>query len=75
MNDLFEAATCFVIIYSDNRESPRDSLHVRHRRFSDWIEQNQPGWLLVRHIPNKFPYQMETQMGSWADFWIYRRNR
>jgi SAM-dependent methyltransferase len=73
MNDLFEAATRFVIIYSDNQESPRDSLHVRHRRFSDWIEQNQPSWHQVRHIPNMFPYQPVTRMGSWADFWIYRK--
>ena len=71
MNDLFEAATRFVIIYSDNQESPRDALHVRHRRFSDWIEQYQPGWKLVRHIPNKYPRQLGTQLGSWADFWIY----
>jgi SAM-dependent methyltransferase len=73
MSDLFEAATRSVIIYSDNQESPRDALHVRHRRFSDWIEQNQPGWQLVRHIPNKYPHQLGTQLGSWADFWIYRR--
>jgi len=71
MRDLFEAATHFVIIYSDNLESPRDSLHVRHRRFSDWIEQNQPGWNLIRHIPNKYPPELGMQLGSWADFWIY----
>jgi hypothetical protein len=75
MRVLFEAATRFVIIYSDNVEAPRDALHVRHRRFSDWIEQNQPGWRLVKHIPNKFPYQPDTQLGSWADFWIYTRER
>jgi SAM-dependent methyltransferase len=73
MSDLFDAATRFVIIYSDNEESPRDALHVRHRRFGNWIEQNQPGWRLVRHIPNKFPHQPDTQLGSWADFWIYRK--
>ena len=75
MSDLFEAATRFVIIYSDNQESPRDALHVRHRRFSDWIDQNQHAWKLVRHIPNKYPRQLGTQLGSWADFWIYRRNQ
>jgi hypothetical protein len=73
MRDLFAAATRFVIIYSDNQESPRDALHVRHRRFSDWIEQNQPSWQLVRHIPNKFPYQLDTRLGSWADFWMFRK--
>jgi SAM-dependent methyltransferase len=71
MQDLFDAATRFVVIYSDNQESPRDSLHVRHRRFSGWIEQSQPSWQLVRHIPNKYPPELGTQLGSWADFWIY----
>jgi hypothetical protein len=71
MQDLFEAATRFVIIYSDNQESPRDSLHVRHRRFSNWIEQNKPDWRLAQHIPNKYPPELGMQHGSWADFWIY----
>jgi len=73
MQRLFEAASRYVIIYSDNEDKPREVAHVRHRRFSAWIEQNRPDWQLNEHIPNKFPYQPKTQLGSWADFWIYSR--
>ncbi|MFZ0884179.1 MAG: class I SAM-dependent methyltransferase [Candidatus Acidiferrales bacterium] len=74
MGHVFEAATRFVIVYSDNEEAPRDMIHVRHRKFSNWIEQHQPAWRLIRHIPNKFPWDPETQRGSFADFWIYEKS-
>jgi Methyltransferase domain len=74
MRDVFAAATRFVIIYSDDVEAPRDLLHVRHRKFSEWIGQNQPSWRLMRHIPNKFPWDVETASGSFSDFWIYQRS-
>jgi Methyltransferase domain len=73
MQDVFEAATRFVIVYSDDEEAPRDMLHVRHRKFSNWIGQNQPDWHLISHIPNKFPWDEGTERGSFADFWIYEK--
>ncbi len=73
MRTVFEAATRFVIIYSDNVDAPRDLLHVRHRRFSDWIDNNRRDWRLIRHVPNQFPWEPKTERGSWADFWIYQR--
>jgi len=48
-------------------------LHVRHRKFSNWIGQNQPDWHLISHIPNKFPWDEGTERGSFADFWIYEK--
>jgi hypothetical protein len=74
MSRVFDAATRFVIIYSDNEEAPRDMIHVRHRKFSDWIEQYRPDWRLIRHIPNKFPWEPATQRGSFSDFWIYEKS-
>jgi SAM-dependent methyltransferase len=71
MSVLFQAATRFVVIYSDNEESPREWIHVRHRRFSTWIEQYFPAWKLAEHIPNAFPNEAETGRGSFAEFWIY----
>ena len=68
MRDVFDAATRFVIIYSDNEEAPRIVLHVRHRRFSDWIHENRPDWRLFRHIPNRVPWEAETERG----FRLYR---
>jgi SAM-dependent methyltransferase len=75
MESLFRAATRFVIIYSDNEDLPRQWAHIRHRRFSDWIEQNRLKWRLVEHIPNAFPYDPDLKHGSWADFRIYASER
>ncbi|MGA9249893.1 MAG: class I SAM-dependent methyltransferase [Candidatus Acidiferrales bacterium] len=74
MRDVFKAATRFVIIYSDDVEAPRDLLHVRHRKFSDWVDHHRPDWRLIRHIPNNFPWEAETERGSFSDFWIYEKS-
>ncbi len=74
MTDLFRVATRYVIIYSDNVDRPGESVHIRHRKFSAWIESNCPNWKLLEHIPNPYPYNPDKDSGkgtSWADFWIY----
>ncbi len=71
MDTLFRAATRFVIIYSDDWESSDSALHVRHRKFTDWIELRKPDWKLIKHLPNQFPIQSNPAAGSWSDFWIY----
>ncbi|MEZ4750770.1 MAG: class I SAM-dependent methyltransferase [Bdellovibrionota bacterium] len=55
MAALFDAASRFVIIYSDdgNRKLP-ESPYIRHRRFQEWIEKNRPNWRLQKRIPNAF---------------------
>ncbi len=75
MRRLFESATRFVIVFSSNTDKPLDTeaAHVRHRRFTSWIETNSRGWTLAQHIPNKFPYEGDHRKGSFADFYIYRR--
>lgn len=71
MQRLFSAAGRYVAIYSSNRreQSPGDPPHLRHRRFSDWIDQNRPEWRLLQHIPNRYPF--ENGAGSYADFFFY----
>ena len=76
MHRLFGAARKFVVIYSSNDESPgrttRPAPHVRHRRFSDWVERNAPAWKLRSHVPNRFPYDpSDPAHTSYADFYIY----
>ena len=76
MRDLFASALWYVVIYSDNVDRPSEGLHVRHRKFSDWIDSNRSEWKLVEHIPNRYPYRPNTtegkSQGSWAEFWIYK---
>ena len=75
MRRLFESATRFVIVYSSNTDESldTDATHVRHRKFTGWIETDAPGWTLARRIPNEFPYRGDHRKGSFADFYIYRR--
>ena len=71
MADLFQASTRFVIVYSSNVELPASN-HLRHRRFTDWAEENVPNWHLVKQIPNRYPFDPESpDETSLADFYIY----
>lgn len=72
---LFGSAKRFVIIYSSNTDDSLDNRapHVRHRKFTGWIEANLSGWMLDRHIPNRYPYTGDQRQGSFSDFYIYRR--
>ena len=74
MRRLFAAARGCVAIYSSNRrdEQRRDAEHVRHRIFTDWVAEQEPGWTLWRHVPNDYPYEGDWRTGSFADFYVYR---
>lgn len=76
MRTLFGAAERFVVIYSSNREPhevPDFESHVRHRRFSHWVDKHAVGWRLAEHLPNHFPYRGDARTGSFADFFVYSR--
>jgi hypothetical protein len=74
MHILFDAAKRFVIIYSSDTDDNDDKYsHVKHRRFTKWVEANAAGWSLDRHVPNKYPYTGDHRQGSFADFYIYKR--
>lgn len=75
MARLFDSSNGYVAIYASNTEEQfkDQSPHVRHRRFSAWIEQHRPGWRLVKHIPNRYPLSPETPEGSFADFYFYEK--
>lgn len=72
MRKLFDAATRFVIVYSSNAEAGTPAPHVRHRRFSDWIEGNRPNFKLKVHVPNPYPFdESDPDNTSFADFYIF----
>ena len=74
MRLLFGAAKQFVIIYSSNTNDNEGFVgtHVRHRKFTDWVEKNLPEWKLVRQVPNRYPYHGDYRTGSFSDFFFYR---
>jgi hypothetical protein len=66
LRQLFAAATRFVIIYSSDSEIADRARHVRHRRFTPWVQQNQAEWQLLQTVPNPVP-------GAVARFYVYGR--
>lgn len=73
LRTLFSAADRYVIIYSSNTDR-REATHVRHHRFTDFVEQNIPAFELIEFIPNRFPFDpAQPDDTSFADFYIYKR--
>lgn len=76
MARLFGAARDYVVIYSSNGEPQGFEAvpHVRHRRFTDWIDANQAEWRLREYIPNRYPFAGDHRKGSFADFYIFDKS-
>ncbi|MDC0304874.1 class I SAM-dependent methyltransferase [bacterium] len=76
MNKIFDSAKKYVIIYSSNYNEKNFGLrseHVRHRKFSSWIERNAPEFLLVNKVLNDFQYNGDGINTSLADFYFYEK--
>ena len=76
MQTLFGASTKYVIIYSSNKTSSKQARHVKHRKFTDWIDLNKKDWGLMKYIPNKYPLtdSKNDSISSFCDFYIYIKN-
>lgn len=72
MFDLFKASTKYVIIYSSNHDEYKTE-HVKHRIFTDWINENIKDFKIKDIIPNDYPYQEGVPETSYADFYIYEK--
>jgi hypothetical protein len=68
MTLLFDCASRFAGVYSSNSTDPDIGEHVRHRRFTDWVETHRPSWTLVENVVN--PHR-GTETGAVSDFWFY----
>jgi hypothetical protein len=76
MHALFDASTRFVIIYSSNDERRSPAPHVRHRRFTDWVEQHRPEFALRERAPNAYPFdESDPDNTSFADFHVFERTQ
>ena len=75
MNKLFNASSKYVIIYSSNTKTQIsfEVKHFKNRKFTDWIELNEPEFELVNIIKNKYPYEKFKNKGSVSDFFIYKK--
>jgi SAM-dependent methyltransferase len=78
MKKLFLAGKRHVIVYSSNwhDEGNHSTKHIRHRKFTDWVDTHASGWRLVETRQNKYaaPYKPEgytDRIASNADFFFY----
>jgi hypothetical protein len=72
MAAIFNSARRFVVIYSSNCTDPPPAPHVRHRRFTDWIERHRPDWKLSHVVRNEYPYDRRNDNEtSFADFYFF----
>ena len=69
MKHLFSSSNRYVIIYSTDYDEFTPFLHIKHRKFTEWIENNLPDWELIGYIENKYPEETD------ADFYVYRLTR
>lgn len=73
MNRLFASSNRYVCIYSCNYDEDL-SLHVKCRKFTDYIDSNVVGWEMIQVIKNEYPYdEKNPNTTSWSDFYIYQK--
>jgi len=72
MERLFRSSLRFVIIYSSDFEEAQQ-YHERRRQFTRWIREKAAHWSLIRHVPNRFPYNPKVRHTSLSDFYIYQK--
>ena len=70
INNLFAAATRYVVIFSSNADIPAMAPHVRHRDVTGFITQTICGWTLYQQVKNPLKGEL-----SKSDFYVYRRKR
>jgi len=76
MHRLFDSAQKHVIIYSSNTNSNSifNGAHIKHRKFTAWVDRHKPEWTLIKHIPNRYPLRHhQKKNGSLSDFYIYEK--
>lgn len=75
MKRLFDSSTRFVIVYSSNKDEQNkiQAPHIKHRKFTRWVDENIRGCGLMQYIPNSQPYDGDNNEGSLADFYIYAK--
>jgi hypothetical protein len=82
MANLFAAAESHVILYTSNFSGEQldvanahfsKAKHVRHRAVLDHIAKKFPDWRLKQRIPNRCPYNWQTDEGSFADFFFFQK--
>jgi SAM-dependent methyltransferase len=72
MRRLFSVAQHYVVIYASNYDALTPAPHVRHRKFTTWIDKNARKWERESVVANRFPYDVNRpDETSHADFYFF----
>lgn len=66
MTHLFNSSKQYVIIYAWDVEGKQRN-HIKHRKFTNWIQKHQTNWSLIDKISNSL------NEGSASDFYIFKK--
>ncbi|MBP2548061.1 glycosyltransferase involved in cell wall biosynthesis [Neorhizobium galegae] len=72
LDRLFTLSSRYVVIYASNFDAAdkRGASHVRHRKFTDFIDRRYPQWTLKKVIENPYKFKLQTE----ADFFVYAQD-
>lgn len=74
MTGLFSFSRRHVAIYASNHDAHTQALHVRHRKFTAWIDKKAPEWQPTGFVANRFPADpLRPDETSFADFYFFTR--
>jgi hypothetical protein len=65
-----------VLIYSNNTADKGYALkavHVKNRRFTNWVAENAKQFTLLQHIRNKFASASFGTLSWFTDFYMYKK--
>lgn len=73
MRSLLDSSHQYLGIYASNEDKVTQDIHVRHRRFVDFIDAT-GNWRLIGHVPNRFPFDRRSKnQTSFADFYFFEK--
>jgi SAM-dependent methyltransferase len=72
MSRLFSISRRYVVIYASNYDGRTQALHVRHRKFTAWIDKKAQEWQPTGFVANRFPADpLQPDETSFADFHFF----
>jgi len=75
MKRLFQSSRQHVAVYASDYDAWTEGLHVRHRKFTTWVENNAPEWRRNGFVANRFPFDpTRPDDTSCADFHFFVRD-
>lgn len=75
MYNLFNSSNKYVCIYSSNYEKKGGAKHVRHRKFTNWIDKHISNkWRIKDFIVNKYNIDSKIEgQKSESNFYFYEK--